>query len=70
MLDLRSLLGILWLNVDVGVGTLFFGPCFFHCFFFFFFSQQCCKFCELFTFSSLVECYSIRTSLLHVVNVL
>jgi hypothetical protein len=40
MLDLRSLLGILWLNVDVGVGTRFFGPWIFHGFFFFFFSTM------------------------------
>lgn len=44
MLDLRSLLGILWLNVDVGVGTRVFGPWIFpridFSWFFFFFSTM------------------------------
>jgi hypothetical protein len=50
MLDLRSLLGILWLNVDVGVGTRFFGPWIFHGFFFFFFLNNVVNFVNFLPF--------------------
>jgi len=50
MLDLRSLLGILWLNVDVGVGTRFFGPWIFLGFFFFFFLNNVVNFVNFLPF--------------------
>jgi hypothetical protein len=50
MLDIRSLIGILWLNVDVGVGTRFFGPWIFHGFFFFFFLNNVVNFVNFLPF--------------------